>query len=236
MKVYLIVPVLMLLAGAVMAADFERGLVAYERGEYQSALQELIQLGEAGDADAQYILGRMFARGDGVLQDFTEAYKWYNLAASRGQRLAGPARDAIAERMSAEQMATAQAMARDWQPLGRLPSVPEPPPVVAEVPQTAEEEPAELNETAITRIQLNLKRLGYDIQMIDGQLGASTRAAIRSFQNDRGLSVDGQASRQLLERLDSIRDPDPQIRIAPSEGQGETAPPPGRGEGWRRLM
>lgn len=235
-RVYLIMPALMLLAGVAMAADFERGLAAYERGNFQTALQEMIQLGEAGDPDAQYILGRMFARGDGVLQDFVEAHKWYNLAASRGQRLAAVARDVVADRMSPEQLATAQSLARDWRALGRLPRAPEAPAVAAE-PRAPEEpivsdQPEEPNETLIARIQLNLKRLGYEIRMIDGQLGAQTQAAIRDFQASRELSVDGRASRGLLQRLEAIRDPDPPIRIAPTQEQNDT---PGQ-EGWRRLM
>ena len=100
------------------SADLMAGLAAYERQDYQTALVQLMQLAEAGNADAQFILGRMFGRGEGVVQDYVEAHKWYNLAASRGQRLAAPARDAVAQQMTPEQIARAQELARDWRPLG----------------------------------------------------------------------------------------------------------------------
>ena len=35
-----------------------------------------------GNGDAQLSLGEMFARGEGVSQDFVEAYKWFNIAAT----------------------------------------------------------------------------------------------------------------------------------------------------------
>ena len=39
---------------------------------------------EAGDAEAQYALGVMYANGQGVPQDDTEAGRWYRLAADQG--------------------------------------------------------------------------------------------------------------------------------------------------------
>ena len=39
---------------------------------------------EAGDADAQFTLGGMYADGTGVPQDDAEAVRWYRLAAAQG--------------------------------------------------------------------------------------------------------------------------------------------------------
>ena len=39
---------------------------------------------EAGDAEAQYNLGVMYASGEGVPQDYAEAVRWYRLAAEQG--------------------------------------------------------------------------------------------------------------------------------------------------------
>ena len=62
----------------------------------------------------------MHANGDGVPQDFVEAHMWYDLAAAQ---LSGEERetsvrfrDAIAQRMTAEQIAAAQRLAREWTP------------------------------------------------------------------------------------------------------------------------
>jgi TPR repeat protein len=212
---------LLLLAPPLAVADFERGLAAYERGNYDIAMQELMQLAEAGDADAQFVLGRMFARGAGVIQDFVEAYKWYNLAAAGGQRLAPSAREVLGERMSPEQLATAQARSRDWQPLRRDQS-----PTPSASPSPDEEE---TSESTIALIQLELKRLGYPIEQINGQPGGQTRAAIRAFQADNGLSVDGRPSSALLEQLVGAQRGRPPIRRTP---EGED---PNTGS-FRRLM
>jgi uncharacterized protein len=39
---------------------------------------------EQGDSGAQYNLGLMYAKGEGVIQDYKEAVKWYRLAADQG--------------------------------------------------------------------------------------------------------------------------------------------------------
>jgi TPR repeat protein len=41
-------------------------------------------LAEQGDAYAQYNLGNMYMKGEGVPQDYAEAVKWYRLAAKQG--------------------------------------------------------------------------------------------------------------------------------------------------------
>ena len=76
---------------------------------------------EQGIARAQGLLGLMYEYGRGVPQDFVRAHMWFNLAASRlppgGVRdSAVKDRDRIAARMTPEQIAEAQRLARDWQP------------------------------------------------------------------------------------------------------------------------
>ena len=66
------------------AQDLQKGLAAAQAGDFATALQEWTPLAEAGDANAQYNLGVMYGRGDGVPQDYAEAVKWYRLAADQG--------------------------------------------------------------------------------------------------------------------------------------------------------
>ena len=47
-------------------------------------LDDLRQKAEAGDAEAQYNLGRTYYLGNGVPKDLTEAVKWYSRAAEQG--------------------------------------------------------------------------------------------------------------------------------------------------------
>ena len=72
---------------------FDRGLIAFDRGDYANAARLLLPLAERGDARAQFLVGFMHRRGAGVQQNFGEALKWFRRAAdqneSSGQRFLG---------------------------------------------------------------------------------------------------------------------------------------------------
>jgi TPR repeat protein len=74
----------LLLFCASTRADFQAGLAAYDRGDYQAALKEWQPIAERGDANAQYNLGLLYARGQGVSQDYAKAVDWYRKAAESG--------------------------------------------------------------------------------------------------------------------------------------------------------
>jgi TPR repeat protein len=65
-------------------ADFQAGLAAYNRGDYETAFQLLQPLAEQGDATAQYKLGVMHNFGQGVRLNYHEAMRWYRKAAEQG--------------------------------------------------------------------------------------------------------------------------------------------------------
>jgi len=69
-------------------ADFQVGVEAYKRGDYDTALKELRPLAEQGHASAQFTLGSMFFKGQGVPKDYQEAFRWYRLAAEQGNEAA----------------------------------------------------------------------------------------------------------------------------------------------------
>jgi TPR repeat protein len=69
----------------VAAGPFEDAVVAYRVGDYANALRLLRPLADQDLADAQNLLGSMYAVGAGVSQDHTEAAKWYLKAAEQGQ-------------------------------------------------------------------------------------------------------------------------------------------------------
>ncbi len=62
----------------------------------------------------------MYNYGQGVPQDYIQAHMWYNLAAASGgdddREMAAKNRDLIAEKMTSEQIAEAQRLAREWKP------------------------------------------------------------------------------------------------------------------------
>ena len=65
-----------------------------------------------GNADEQFNLSQNYATGKGVLQDDLQAHMWMNLAAESGDKGAQKTRDVIAEQMTIQQIAKAQAMAK----------------------------------------------------------------------------------------------------------------------------
>ncbi|PHS09962.1 MAG: hypothetical protein COA89_01515, partial [Acidithiobacillus sp.] len=70
--------------GTSWGADFQKGVAAYDSGDFATALREWRPLAEKGDADAQFNLGVMYSKGQGVPQDYKTAVKWYTLAAEQG--------------------------------------------------------------------------------------------------------------------------------------------------------
>ncbi len=82
--VLLVVVFLLFAAGSsVYAGSYGDGYAAYKKGDYVTAVREFRIAAEQGNAYAQYILGVMYDRGQGVPQDYTEAVKWYRKAAEQ---------------------------------------------------------------------------------------------------------------------------------------------------------
>ena len=83
---YIIAGILLIssLAARVAAAPLEDAYVAYNRGDYATALQLYQQLASSGSANAQLNLGIMYANGQGVAKNYAEAVKWYGAAAKQG--------------------------------------------------------------------------------------------------------------------------------------------------------
>ena len=74
--------------------------------------------GDQGNPSGQLNLGLMYATGRGVPQDYVQAYMWLSLSASRSS---GEARDRAVnnrdityERLTPDQRAEAQRLAREW--------------------------------------------------------------------------------------------------------------------------
>jgi TPR repeat protein len=77
--------VLMLSFGApVVAGPIEDSSAAYEHGDFATAERLFRSLAEHGNAIAQYNLGAMYYKGEGVPQSYPEAVFWYRHAAWQG--------------------------------------------------------------------------------------------------------------------------------------------------------
>lgn len=87
--------------------------VCYEHGigvpkDYDKAGQWYAQAAQAGNAPAQLLLGRLFEEGKGTDPKPVFAYVNYARAAAKGNSAAIKARDALKEKLSAEELAQAE--------------------------------------------------------------------------------------------------------------------------------
>lgn len=194
--------VLLLAAAAPAAADYYDAVVAYERGDFAAARADLEPLAASGDPRAQLLFGRMHAAGQGVLQDFVRAHALFNLAAAAGVDGAAAARDEVAGRMTAEQIAEAQQEARDLAALrDATPAAGDATLADAGIGADDGTDRMPLGRADLVDLQWQLAVHGYDPGPADGQAGPRTVAAIRRYQADAGLAVDGRPSRALLDHL-----------------------------------
>jgi uncharacterized protein len=97
----------------------------YEHGfgvpqAYDAAADLYVHAAAQGDPFAQAMLGLMYDKGHGVPRDVILAYKWLDLAAAhtRGKERDAYARfrDAVASKMSPDEIAVGQRLALNWVP------------------------------------------------------------------------------------------------------------------------
>ena len=172
--------VLMLLSATPVRADYEAGQRAWEAGQRDVAIAEWQAGAEAGEPKAMLALGRLYLRGIGLPQNYVQAHKWFNLAASRGEDVAVAERDALVGQMTAQERVEAQKLALEWQP--------------SEVPTRARPAPAppgllsDASAEAIRETQALLAALGYQPGPADGVWGGQTTQALQDFLRNSGQS------------------------------------------------
>jgi uncharacterized protein len=65
------------------AGDYEDGWLAYERGDYKTAMTLLTKAANEGNAVAQTALAFTYYKGRGVTQDYNQAITWLRKAADQ---------------------------------------------------------------------------------------------------------------------------------------------------------
>ncbi len=72
------------MAATASADGFSDGRRAFDAGDHRQALTHWLPLAEAGDARAQFGVGLIYERGQGVEQNYIQSVYWYQLAALQG--------------------------------------------------------------------------------------------------------------------------------------------------------
>ncbi len=86
-RVSILTLLLFILAPAPALADAaarERGTAALRAGDDAGAFEILAPLADAGDAEAQFLVGLLYAQGRGVTQNFWQAGRYYRSAGEQG--------------------------------------------------------------------------------------------------------------------------------------------------------
>jgi TPR repeat protein len=95
-------------------ADYDRGMAAYEAGNYNVALMEFQDAAQAGNAAAQYKLGEMYRLGQGTRPNLVEAIKWLTLAYLDGNRETLATLEMLRDSVSESELVEAEQSALQW--------------------------------------------------------------------------------------------------------------------------
>ena len=101
------------LAAPLVAGPLEDGYSAYTRGDFVTAMRIMRPLAEQGHATAQTVVGLMHYFNYG---DYVSAHMWFSLAAAQGHAFAEMFLRDTADKMTPDQIAEAQKLAREWKP------------------------------------------------------------------------------------------------------------------------
>ncbi len=71
----------------VFASQTDEALQAFQKGDLNKAVDLWLSEANAGDSEAQYILGSLYFEGRGVSQNYTEAMRWFQASAEQGYAL-----------------------------------------------------------------------------------------------------------------------------------------------------
>ena len=174
---------IVVLCGSPASAEYEAGQAAWKDGRHAEAVAQWRAAAGKSDGRAMLALGRAYVKGFGVPQDYVEAHKWLNLAAARGNVGAVDERDALAQKMTPRQIASAQQRARSWRPGSSVTA-----PKAVDAPRTpSSSPPAGPPPRAIREAQALMDVLGYKPGPADGRWGPRTGRAYAAFLRDAGL-------------------------------------------------
>ena len=76
--------IIALIAPSAGFAEIETARDMMENGQFKQAMQELLPAARSGNADAEELIGVMYAMGLGVERDDVRAFDWYLRSAMKG--------------------------------------------------------------------------------------------------------------------------------------------------------
>ncbi|WP_051928724.1 peptidoglycan-binding protein [Thermopetrobacter sp. TC1] len=192
-----------------------------EKADYAQAAEWFRAAAEHGLRDSQYNLAVLHQRGLGVKADNGQAYYWYGVAARTGDADAAQRKEALAPYLDAKTRTDLDKRSAAFAPrrarMAANIAVFDPAWRKGDAAQAAKAGGEKVEKAALTadvadkvlkdqksirRIQELLSKLGFDPGPADGVMGVRTSNAIRLFQLQTGMRVNGQPTRAVLQRLE----------------------------------
>ncbi len=169
--------------------------------QFETAAEWFERAANLGMTDSQFNLGMLYARGLGVDQNLEQSYKWFSLAARSGDVDAGKARDDMARSLTPDVVKRINGEVEAWkaQPIDLAANFA---PIGTWSPSF---DPGQTIKTrdVVSKVQLALGKLGYDVGTPDGLAGPKTAEAIKAFERSTGMSESGAINPRLLAVLGS---------------------------------
>lgn len=189
--------------------------------QYDLAVRWFRAAAERGLKDSQYNLAVLNERGMGTTADMGEAYLWFMLASKQGDADAGRRGQALEADIPLSQLAALKQRLDEWAAIppvraANLVAMVDPawqmtgaqraamPADEAQATQVSATQSLE-SKDLIRRAQELLQDRGFDVGVADGVMGARTANAVRLFQLQNGLTVNGTVSSELLRALETPR-------------------------------
>ena len=175
---------------------------AREPADYKLAAEWFRTAAEHGLQDSQFNLGILYHRGFGVGEDTGQAYYWLRLAEIQGDEAAAAKVRMLREGLPPRDRTEIEKRLADFRPkendrIANIVPVGDP---------TWQPRPAQMaadkSGNEVAHVQSMLLRLGFDIGIADGRMSMKTENAIRLFQLQNGMAVNGQVGWELLTRLE----------------------------------
>ena len=76
--------IILIVLPIIATAEIEHARDLMEEGQFEKAMQELLPAARSGNADAEELIGIMYAMGLGVKRDDIRAFDWYLRASMKG--------------------------------------------------------------------------------------------------------------------------------------------------------
>jgi localization factor PodJL len=169
--------------------------------DFGSAAQWFEKAAELGMTDSQFNLGMLYARGLGVPQNLETSYKWFSIAAESGDKDAAKARDDVARSLDTATVSKVQADIANWKP-DQIDLAANFAPI-GTWSTSFDPGDAITDKKVVSRVQVALQRLGFDVGSPDGLMGPKTSDAIKAFEKATGMTEVGAVNPRLLAVLGS---------------------------------